>query len=451
MIQQQKEAATQTALTSAMVDAGCLWWFFWMQFVTATYYGLPWFGGPSGSIFAIRYYVPPEGRGCTVPELFLAASIGLSVLALGRCLVMSRGAGGRLRMMFLVLVSAALVVGFAWCVLSWRNIHRASLESYQSRMRGSPEHFALGLLGPEYLREQQESVGNALAEYHRYWNHQARPDPGVALFKVPDGFALIPAGSFQMGNAQDGSPDAPVREVAVRAFHIAKHEVTKALWDEVREWAVNHGYTGLSVGFGKSTDHPVTGVSWLDAVKWCNARSEKEGLTPCYGPYLAVMGSGVMVPVGNWAANGYRLPTEAEWEKAARGGLSGRRFPWGDTISHLEANFRNDGCDAYGMECYQTGPRGYHPIHEAGGMPYTSPVGSFPANGYGLFDMVGNLREWCWDEEVAGLMGGLRKTRGGSWCEPAMLCLIAESGLVHPDNTTEFLGFRVVRSAFPQE
>ena len=130
-------------------------------------------------------------------------------------------------------------------------------------------------------------------------------------------------------------------------------------------------------------------------VKWCNARSEKEGLAPCYHTDVArtaVYRTGrvdVTNDMVNWSANGYRLPTEAEWEKAARGGLVGRRFPWGDQITHSLANYSSDS-----IYPYDTSPtRGYHPDYQAGGAPYTSPVGNFAANGYGLYDMAGNVYE----------------------------------------------------------
>ena len=279
------------------------------------------------------------------------------------------------------------------------------------------------------------------------------------VLKAIEGFSLIPAGPFTMGDSLDGISDAPRRTVTLDAFYIGKYEVTKAEWDEVRTWALSNGYTDLAAGSGKASNHPVQTISWYDMVKWCNARSQKEGLTPVYyinNAQTTVYKTG-SVDVTNaqvkWSANGYRLPTEAEWEKAARGGLSGKRFAWGNTISHSRANYYATSDYKYDL----TGNSYHHPSYKTGSEPYTSPVGAFAANGYGLYDMAGNVFEWCWDWHVKyssgsqtnprGATSGTRRVfRGGSWDSGADDGRVALRDHEPPGNTDDEFGFRVARS-----
>jgi formylglycine-generating enzyme required for sulfatase activity len=275
----------------------------------------------------------------------------------------------------------------------------------------------------------------------------------------PPEMVLIPAGSFQMGDSfGEGWPDeSPVQTVSVSAFWMDTVEVTKGLWDEVATWAVANGYDlGPGDGDGKASDHPVYNVTWYEAVKWANARSEKEGLEPCYTVDGIVYRTEESdSPDCNWSASGYRLPTEAEWEKAARGGVEGHRFPWSDvdTIDHTRANYYS-----YSRYSYDTSPtRSAHPTYATGDSPFTSPVGSFAPNGYGLYDMAGNVWEWCWDWYGADLPGVVdprgpasgsgRAIRGGSWSSNASSCRVANRYSVWPDGVHDALGFRLVRTA----
>ena len=279
----------------------------------------------------------------------------------------------------------------------------------------------------------------------------------VSATESPAGMSLIPAGAFTMGDSLDGDGAAPPHQVNVSAFFMGQKEVSKAEWDVVKAWAVSHGYTDLRDGAGKATSHPVQTLAWRDVIKWCNARSEKAGLTPCYTVSGAVMKNGSAVPTVNWVANGYRLPTEAEWEKAARGGLSGKRFPWGDTISHTQANYNSSSTYSYDI----SPTRGYHPTYATGSYPYTSPVGSLTANGYGLQDMAGNILEWCWDwygdyspgaetDPRGSSTGERRVVRGGSYGSDAYECRAAYRYDLDPaGSVSSSVGFRLARSSVP--
>ena len=283
---------------------------------------------------------------------------------------------------------------------------------------------------------------------------------------APAGMVLIPGGPFAMGDAFPDHPPAEwsVHTVQVSGFYMDKYEVTKALWDEVYQWAITNGYSFEAGAQGKATNHPAHSMTWYDAVKWCNARSEKEGRTPAYYTNAAqtkVYRSEQINLQNEWVRwnAGYRLPTEAEWEKAARGGLSGRRFPWGDVISHTQANYNGH---PYSNFDYDLGPEGYHPTYEDGTFRYTSPVGAFAANSYGLHDMAGNVSEWCWDwygdtyhdsspeidprGPVTGPPGFYHLIRGGSWYDQAYRCRVAERVTTYAESTFFTLGFRAILS-----
>lgn len=274
----------------------------------------------------------------------------------------------------------------------------------------------------------------------------------------PAGMVWIEAGDVVQG--QTGIV-TPVHTNFVSGFWMDDKEVTLAEWREVYTWATNNGYQFDNTGAGKTNNHPVHTISWHDAVKWCNARSEREGLKACYYTNVA-KDAGMEFRQGqlsisnnwvNWDADGYRLPTEAEWEKAARGGRQGRLFPWGgDTISHSRANYISTNSYAYDL----SPTPGFHPLYSLGPQPHTSPAGSFPANELGLYDVAGNVAEWCWDyfaaydptyktDPIGPVSGTNRVIRGGSWNNDASRLRTAERLQYPPSNGVFSLGFRCVK------
>ncbi|MDR2518875.1 MAG: formylglycine-generating enzyme family protein [Spirochaetaceae bacterium] len=244
---------------------------------------------------------------------------------------------------------------------------------------------------------------------------------------VPEGLVKIPAGTFIMGSPERewGRKDNEAEhEVQVGAFYLGRTPVTQKEYEAA---------AGVNPSAFKAQDNPVERVSWFDAVQYCNALSVNEGRKPAY----RVEGEFVI-----WDRNapGYRLPTEAEWEYACRGG-SAAPFSAGAVFSTDQGNYN-------GNYPYNSGAKGVYR-----GAP--TRVGSFPPNPLGLYDMHGNVWEWCWDwygpysrekqRDPAGAPSGSdRVCRGGSWSSLGNTLRSANRGLNIPSYRNPDLGFRVL-------
>jgi formylglycine-generating enzyme required for sulfatase activity len=257
--------------------------------------------------------------------------------------------------------------------------------------------------------------------------------------------ALIPAGEFMMG-ARDGEPEArddekPQHRVRItKPFYLGVFAVTQREYRRVTgtdpSWFSASGGGKNMVAGDKTGQYPVENVSWLDAVAFCNKLSAKERLTPCY----AIDGENVEIRPGT----GYRLPTEAEWEYACRAGTE-TPFAFGARLSPTEANF-----DA--RYTYNGSAKGPY-------LERTAAVGSYRPNAFGLYDMHGNVWEWCWDgydaeayaaaatadPVVPPSRAALPVFRGGSWNYYPQGARSAYRRGYAPSFRVSYLGFRVAR------
>jgi sulfatase modifying factor 1 len=255
----------------------------------------------------------------------------------------------------------------------------------------------------------------------------------------------VEGGNLRAGTLATNSTSA---SVPVATFQIGKYEVTWDEWKELRTWALTNGYPDIAVGGGSGGNHPVRNVSWYDVAKWCNAKSEKEGLVPAYWFGGQPFRNGVPreIPSENifavdrlWsrspAINGYRLPTAYEWEWAARGGTN-------------NSGFRHSGSnDPHAVAWHGSNSVGAVVDLEQG--RGTWPVGTKAPNRLGIHDMSGNVSE-CFDDS---LYGGYRHFRGGSWWSnfDGMSFSVLGSWYVDADPACSHshIGFRLARPAAP--
>jgi formylglycine-generating enzyme required for sulfatase activity/Flp pilus assembly protein TadD len=266
------------------------------------------------------------------------------------------------------------------------------------------------------------------------------PKSTITTVVGPIKLKRIPAGSFLMGAAPDenDSNAVPQHEVRItRPFYLGVHEVTQAQYRAVTGHNPSFFSStgeGKDLVSGATTDqHPVERVTWFDAVRYCNALSEREDLKPFY----EIAGDRVRVP--DWSGTGYRLPTEAEWEYARR---AGSLAAW-----HLP------GDNAGGVRWSN-----YAWLAPGGGRS-THPVGKKRPNGHGLYDMAGNVAEWCWDwigpypegssdDPVRSepVSGAFRVARGGCFGQDLWNCRAAKRGGIPPGFSDQYTGFRIART-----
>ncbi len=269
--------------------------------------------------------------------------------------------------------------------------------------------------------------------------------------EIPEGFVLVEAGTFQMGSNEGGADNKPVHEVTITTpFYMGKYEVTQAEYEKY----CSYGSSSPSSSYGDGDNYPAYYVSWYDALVYCNKRSMAEELTPCYsissstnpedwGDVSTSSNSTWNAVICNWNANGYRLPTEAEWEYAARAG--------DNTVESLTYSGTSDVNQLGDYAWY--GDSANDNTHE---------VGTKLSNAFGLYDMSGNVWEWCWNwhtdsynaeteggsDPTGTSAGSSRVYRGGSWYGYSGHCAVSyRNNFNLPNYRGNNLGFRVVRAS----
>ena len=240
--------------------------------------------------------------------------------------------------------------------------------------------------------------------------------PDELMPEPPSQLIFVQGGKFAMGS-NDWAATKPIHPVTLNSFYISPITITQEQWIKIM---------GTKLSSWNEPHSPATLVNWFQAVEYCNARSIKEELTPCY------KGSGKEI-ICDWVANGYRLPTEAEWEFAARGGINGKETVYSGSNDIEEV--------AWFGENSQDHPHG---------------VAKKLPNNLALYDLSGNVREWCWDyyakydaainvDPRGPASGDTRVMRGGSYADASYMCTVFVRMALDPAQAYLNNGFRVVR------